>query len=220
MNIPAILDSMSSTAEPYYEDEWIRIYLGNCQHMAEVERESIDLILTDPVYDAIEHYQFLVSIRDALKPEAAVLVWSGVRFLDKALDSLRSGYTYRGLFAFVNQTTGHMIGKMINKAHFLVWVDKEGQSHMLDYLPNGYLSVGWGMEKDYHRWVKNPKFISQAIVAFTKPGAVILDPFMGSGTVAYCAKKLNRRYIGYEVEEQYCRLAVEKCSQQVFHLNV
>lgn len=219
-NATMTVREMSSTPEPYYEDEWVRIYLGSCQHMVKVAHESIDLILTDPVYDALDHYQFLVSLRDSLKPEAALLVWSGVRFLDKALDALRSGYTYRGLFAFVNQTTGHMIGKMINKTHFLVWLDKDGQSRMLDYLPNGYLSVGWGMEKDYHRWVKNPKFISRAIVAFSNPGAVILDPFMGSGTVAICAKKLNRKYIGYEVEERYCRIAAKKCSQQVFRLNV
>ena len=113
-----------------------------------------------------------------------------------------------------------MVGKMINKTHFLVWVDKDGHSRMLDYLPNGYISVGWGMEQDYHRWVKNPRFISQAIVAFSKPSSLILDPYMGSGTVAHCAKKLNRRFIGYEVDERYCQIVTSKCCQQVLHLGI
>ena len=204
----------------YYKDNWVRIYLGSCQQSIRIKPESVDLVLTDPVYNDFTHYEFLVSLYPFLSPNAPLLVWSGVRFLDIVLDKLRQRYSYRGLFAFVNQTTGHMIGKMINKTHFLIWVDKDQKSQMFDYLPNGYLSVGWGMEQKYHRWVKNPKFISQAIVAFSKPNMLILDPYMGSGTVAYCAKKLNRRFIGYELEENYCKMAAEKCSQGVFPLNM
>lgn len=45
------------------------------------------------------------------------------------------------------------------------------------------------------------------IKLFTKPGAVVLDPFIGSGTTAVAAMNLNRHYVGIDVLEEYCELA-------------
>ena len=47
---------------------------------------------------------------------------------------------------------------------------------------------------------------------------IILDPFLGSGTTCYCAKKLNRYSIGIEIEEKYCEIAARRCSQEVMEL--
>ena len=46
----------------------------------------------------------------------------------------------------------------------------------------------------------------------------IIDPFLGSGTTAYCAKKLNRKCIGIEIEEKYCEIATKRLSQSVMAL--
>jgi len=51
-----------------------------------------------------------------------------------------------------------------------------------------------------------------------KAGQTILDPFLGSGTTCYCAKKLNRYSIGIEIEEKYCEIAARRCSQEVMEL--
>ena len=48
------------------------------------------------------------------------------------------------------------------------------------------------------------------IKLFTKPGDVILDPFLGSGTTAVAAKNLKRDYIGIEIKEEYYQLAQER----------
>ena len=48
---------------------------------------------------------------------------------------------------------------------------------------------------------------TKAINLLSYDGDVILDPFMGSGTTAVAAKKLNRHYIGFEISENYCKIA-------------
>ena len=49
---------------------------------------------------------------------------------------------------------------------------------------------------------------------------LILDPFLGSGTTAYCAKKLGRKCIGIEIEEDYCRIAARRCAQEILPLDI
>ncbi|HSF82600.1 MAG TPA: site-specific DNA-methyltransferase [Anaerolineales bacterium] len=48
------------------------------------------------------------------------------------------------------------------------------------------------------------------IQLYTYQGEVVLDPFMGSGTTAIAALKSGRKYIGYEVDPEYVRLAEER----------
>ena len=69
-----------------------------------------------------------------------------------------------------------------------------------------------------HPTQKPIKVISRCVNLASDIGDTILDPFLGSGTTAYCAKKLNRKCIGIEIEEKYCEIAAKRCSQGVFDL--
>jgi len=48
---------------------------------------------------------------------------------------------------------------------------------------------------------------------YTFEGEVILDPFMGSGQAAIAAMKTNRRYVGYDISEEYVRLAEKRIKE-------
>jgi site-specific DNA-methyltransferase (adenine-specific) len=49
----------------------------------------------------------------------------------------------------------------------------------------------------------------------TKPGDLVLDPFLGSGTAALAAAKLGRNYLGVEIREDYCALARKAIKEEL-----
>ena len=53
------------------------------------------------------------------------------------------------------------------------------------------------------------------IEAFTNEGDIVLDPFMGSGTTAIAADNLNRKYIGFDISENYCKLATKNIETNI-----
>jgi site-specific DNA-methyltransferase (adenine-specific) len=65
-------------------------------------------------------------------------------------------------------------------------------------------------ENTDHPTQKPEKLIAKLVLASSKPGDVILDPFLGSGTTSVVAKKLGRRFVGIEQEEAYCLLAEKR----------
>jgi site-specific DNA-methyltransferase (adenine-specific) len=66
----------------------------------------------------------------------------------------------------------------------------------------------WSMpENTDHPTQKAEKLIAKLVLASTNPGDVVFDPFLGSGTSSVVAKKLGRRYLGIEIDEEYCLLA-------------
>ncbi|MFC4350622.1 site-specific DNA-methyltransferase [Fodinicurvata halophila] len=58
-----------------------------------------------------------------------------------------------------------------------------------------------------HSTQKPEALLHRVVMASTKPGQLVLDPFFGSGTTGAVAKRLRRRWIGIEREEGYAKLA-------------
>jgi modification methylase len=64
-----------------------------------------------------------------------------------------------------------------------------------------------------HPTQKPEALLHRVIMASTRPGDVILDPFFGTGTTGAAAKRLGRRFIGIEREEAYAKLAKERIAR-------
>ena len=69
----------------------------------------------------------------------------------------------------------------------------------------------WSMpENTDHPTQKPEKLYAKLILASSKEGDVVFDPFLGSGTASVTAKKLGRRYCGIELNEEYCLWAEKR----------
>lgn len=65
--------------------------------------------------------------------------------------------------------------------------------------------------------VKHPAPFPEALVrdhilSWSDSGDVVYDPFMGSGTTAYVARQLGRKYIGSEISQEYCSIIEKRLS--------
>jgi site-specific DNA-methyltransferase (adenine-specific) len=69
----------------------------------------------------------------------------------------------------------------------------------------------WSMpENTDHPTQKPEKLIAKLVLASSRPGDIVLDPFLGSGTTSVVAKKLGRHYLGIEIDPMYCCLAEKR----------
>ena len=102
-----------------------------------------------------------------------------------------------------NSKVGSGFGKNVSK-----WVGRE-----LAY-PTNVLMVATESSNKKHSAVFPKELPSWFIKLFTKPGDVVLDPFLGSGTTSIAAFQLDRSSIGIEIQEEYHKLAIENINEQ------
>jgi len=69
----------------------------------------------------------------------------------------------------------------------------------------------WSMpENTDHPTQKSEKLVAKLVLASTNSGDFVLDPFLGSGTTCTVARKLGRKFLGIEIDEEYCLLAAKR----------
>lgn len=94
------------------------------------------------------------------------------------------------------------------------WSENEDGKFRLTYPSNFWDDISipfWSMKENTdHPTQKPEKLYAKLILASSRPGDVIFDPFLGSGTSSVVAKKLGRHYVGIEMNEEYCMLAEKR----------
>ena len=68
-------------------------------------------------------------------------------------------------------------------------------------------------EYNTHLSVKPTSLIGQLIRLFTKENAIVLDPFMGSGTTAVACIQNNRQYIGFDINKAYIDITHQRITE-------
>ncbi len=104
----------------------------------------------------------------------------------------------------------------------LIWASKgRGARHTFNYVlinspdPAAQISSVWRIrpvpkrEKlhGHHPTQKPLRLVRSALLASTREGDLVFDPFCGSGTSGVAAKELGRFFVGAELEEEFCELA-------------
>ena len=207
---------------PYYADDLVTIYNARCEDvLPSIDPADVDLLLTDPPYgiDLDTDYSGLngshrtyerVSGDDAPFDPAPLLaygrcvLWGANHYASRLPDSPswiswdKRGDQKPTMFADVELAWTNLGGPAIRYRHW--W------------------GVNRASERGFHAHpTQKPVALMRWIVEkWTEPGDLVLDPYMGSGPVAQACHELGRRYIGVELVEDYCRIAVSRLSQQTF----
>lgn len=94
-----------------------------------------------------------------------------------------------------------------NKQSQVITDNKSGKRY-----PRDVLKVNWRQNtaRTFHPTQKPVSLCEYFIKTYSNEGAIILDPFIGSGTTAVAAKNTNRNYIGWEQNDEYFEVAKKR----------
>ena len=99
------------------------------------------------------------------------------------------------------------------------WEETANGNFRLTYPANFWDDISipfWSMpENTDHPTQKPEKLYAKLILASSRAGDMVFDPFLGSGTASVVAKKLNRRYCGVEINKEYCLWAEKRLENAV-----
>lgn len=180
---------------------------------------AVDFILTDPPY--------LVGFRDrqgrtiagdktdewlqpachemyrVLKKDALMVSFYGWNRVDRFMAAWKNaGFSVVGHLVFTKTYTSK--SAYVGYRHECAYILAKGRPR----LPQNPLPdvLGWKYSDNRHHPTEKPVTSLQPLIeSFTHPGAIVLDPFAGSGSTCVAALKAGRRYIGIELLEQYHR---------------
>lgn len=203
--------------------EDIQIIHGDCrEEHHKIPDCSTDLIFTDPPYDiqSLPLYDELAIIADRiLKPGGSLLTYAGQYALPDILNRLLSNSSeLKYWWMICVKHTGNrseMFQRKIDvKWKPLLWLVKgKPETDLRDFVEDYIESEQ--PDKSEHEWAQSIKEALHSIQGITRPGNLVVDPFMGSGTTGIAAIMLDRQFIGIEKDQD--RFAVAKARLQQQH---
>ena len=219
--------------KPYYQDKWVTIYHGDCREILPT-LEPVDLVLTDIPFNVGKDYgtandnlplpeyvQFIDDVFTLIR--LSDLSSALIKVPTKYLMHLKFGtLLYKWAIGLYVPNSMKPFANGFNQLGLVLWYYKQ-QALKPTFANDVYMHNRDGEMRASGQIHPNPmddNFVLRLIAGYSTTESVILDPFLGSGTTCYCAKKLNRKSIGIEIEEKYCEIAAKRCSQEVMELNL
>jgi len=199
-------------------------------------QESWDKFESLQAYDAFTQ-EWLNACRRVLKPTGTLWVigtYHNIFRIGRILQDL--GFWILNDIVWVKSNPmPNFRGVRFSNAHeTLIWAQKTmGAKYTFNYhamkalnedlqmRSDWYLPICKGSERlkegsrKLHPTQKPEALLYRVLLASTNPGDVVLDPFFGTGTTGAMAKKLQRHFIGIEIDEHYVQHARERVAQYV-----
>lgn len=181
----------------------------------ELADESIDLILTDPPYPA----EFRPLWRDlskmaarVLKPGGFLIAYSGQNGLPDILNMLSENLEYYWLGMLYHQgNTGQRFEvNMWNRAKPILYFCKPPKTKQETWCED--VIVSERSDKDFHEWGQNAEPFMKLLDNFSKPDAVVLEPYMGGGATVEACIQRGRKVIAYEIDREKYELVRARLS--------
>lgn len=151
-------------------------------------------------------------------PGAVVACFTDWRQLPTTTDAVQvGGWTWRGI-AVWSKGYGRVNGSgMSNACEYVVWGTNGPADERDDYPPGLFECPSPRGEAKLHI-AEKPEPVMRWLLRLARPGAIVLDPFMGSGTTLRAAKDLGLSAIGIDSDERYCEIAAKRLAQGVLSL--
>ena len=203
---------------PYYETELGKLYHGDCLSIMP-HLEPVDLCFADPPYYVGFKYEEKDTQMDVIEPAELYKVVMNMSHLFLITPGMKEypkwacfeplwqygwfkpGSTRRSKLKGFNTWEPVLIFGEISKP---VWQDAIRLPDVSNHIKGG---CG-------HPCPKPIALLLSLIEDFSSDGETILDPFLGSGTTAVACERLNRRWIGIEIEEKYCAIAKQRIENE------
>jgi site-specific DNA-methyltransferase (adenine-specific) len=203
------------------------IYHGEARHiLPHLPPATFDAFITDPPYSSGGLMRswvawcgiWLDEARQLLKPGGYALMFTDWRMLPSATDAFQcGGLVWRGLVIWdkgAGSRAPHK-GYFRHQCEFVVW-GTSGECPIATH-DGPYPGVIFSpiVHDEKHHVTGKPRNLMCELVRIVPegPGSIILDPFMGSGTTLWAAKKAGVRAVGIEQEERNCEIAAELLRQ-------
>ena len=196
---------------PYFETALGKLYHGDCLEIMP-QLEPVDLVLTDPPY-GVEKAEWdnvfpVFWIKPAWQLASRMLVATGNTALIYAATQIGN---YRDLI--ILHSKNGMTRSKISFGNFIPVLACGNWSWVAR--PN-YIGFSVRLnEKIQHPSPKPIEALLSLCNHYVDEKWTVLDPFLGSGTTAVACERLNRRWIGIEIEEKYCEIAAKRIELEV-----
>jgi len=195
-------------------DENIQVLNGDFRTVLDdIPDNSVDLILTDPPYLA----EFIPLFEDLslfasrkLKPSGLLITYAGQLHLPDEIALLSKYLKYKWTSCLYHSGVSRVVNgvNVINKWKPILFFQKEPTTKFEKTFSDYFISEK--PEKSEHEWQQSIAVYEHIIDIFTEPGQLIVDPFLGSGTTAVACKKLKRKFIGSEIDENSYKLILQR----------
>lgn len=185
--------------------------------------KSIDLILTDPPYglnktgirndhDLSLFYASLPESHRVLKDDSFYITFFSTKFLPDVFKNNPFTYYWNFILHCPNGRVSSSIGFT---KYMSCIVFKKGNAKIIRKGKDIFMDTPGSMIEPDEGFINHPTpkpktFIKEILAMFSKENDVVLDPFIGSGSVAVACKQTKRNYIGFEIDEKYSKIANER----------